>query len=77
MHMCVCKLTNIGSDNGLSHGRRQVIIWIIAGILSIGPLGTNFSEILIEIQIFLFKKMHVKMSSRLENGGHFVQASVR
>ena len=35
----------------------------IAGILLIGPLGTNFSETLIGIQTFLFKKMHLKMSS--------------
>ena len=34
----------IGSDNGLSPGRRQVIIWTNAGILLIGPLGINFSE---------------------------------
>ena len=32
-------------------------------ILSIGPLQTNFSENSIEIHIFLFKKMHLKMSS--------------
>ena len=56
-------LTIIGSDNGLSPGRRQPIIWTSAGILLIGPLGTNFSEILIGIQTFLFKKMHLKMSS--------------
>ena len=30
-------------------------------ILLIGPLGTNFSEILIEIYIFSSKKMHLKM----------------
>ena len=29
----------------------------------IGPLGTNFCEILIGIQIFSFKKMPLKMSS--------------
>ena len=46
------KLTIIGSDNGLSPGRRQAIIWTNAGILLIGPLGTNFSEILIGIQTF-------------------------
>ena len=62
-HICVVKLTIIGSDNGLSPGRRQAIIWTNAGILLIGPLGTNFSEILIEIHIFSFKKMHLKMSS--------------
>ena len=42
-------VTIIGSDNGLSPGRRQAIIWTKAGILLIEPLGTNFSEILIEI----------------------------
>ena len=56
-------LTIIGSDNGLSPGRRQAIIWTNAGILLIGPLATNFSEILTEIYIFPFKQMHLKMSS--------------
>ena len=51
------------SDNGLSPGRRQAIIWTNAGILFIGPCGTNFSEILIGIQTFSFKKRHLKMSS--------------
>ena len=37
--------------------------WTHAGILLIGPLGTNFSEILIEIHILSFKKMHLKMSA--------------
>ena len=32
-------------------------------MLLIGPLGTNFSEILIGIQTFSFKKTHLKMSS--------------
>ena len=63
MHICVGKLTTIGSYNGLSPGRRQAIIWTIAGILLIGPLGTNFSEILNGIQTFSFKKMHLQMSS--------------
>ena len=62
-HICVSKPTIIDSDNGLSPGRRQAIIWTNAGILLIWPLGTNFSEILIEIDIFLFKKMHLKVSS--------------
>ena len=51
-HICVNNLTIIGSDNGLSTGRRQAIIYTNAGILSIGPLGTKFSEILIEIHAF-------------------------
>ena len=62
-HICVGKLTIIGSDNGLSPVRRQAIIWTNAGILLIRPSGTNFSEILIEIDVFSFKKMHLKMSS--------------
>ena len=62
-HICVGKLTIIGSDNGLSPERRQAIIWTNAGILLIGPLGTNCSEILIEIQTFALKKIRLKMSS--------------
>ena len=54
---------NIGSNNGLWPGRQQDIIWTDAGILLIGPLGRNFSEILIEIYTFLFKKIRLKMSS--------------
>ena len=73
-HICVSKLTIIGSDNGLSPGRRHAIIWTNAGISLIGPLGTKFSEILIEIHTFSFKKIHLKMSSG--NGGHFVSVSM-
>ena len=60
---CVSKLNVIGSDNGLSPGRRQAINWTNAGILLIGPLGIKFSEIIIEIHAFSFKKMHLKLSS--------------
>ena len=62
-HICVSKLTIIGSDNGLSPGRRQAIIWTNAGILLIRTLRTNFSDSLSEIRAFSFKKMHLKMSS--------------
>ena len=62
-HICVNKLTTIGSDNGLSPGRRQAIIWTNGGIFLVGPLGTNFSEIFIGVEIFLLKKMHLNMSS--------------
>ena len=61
--ICVGKLTIIGPDNGLSPGRRQATIWTNAGILLIGLWGINFSEILISIQTFSFKKMHLQMSS--------------
>ena len=63
MHICVSRLVIIGSDNGLSLGRRQAIIWTNAGILLIGPWGTNFSEISIKILTFSFTKMHLKVSS--------------
>ena len=59
----VVKLAIIGSYNGLSPGRHQAIIWTYAGILLTGPSGTNFIEIVIGIQTFSFKKMHLKMSS--------------
>ena len=62
-HICVGNLTIIGLDNGLSPGRRQAIIWTNDRILLIGPLGTNFSEILIGIQTFSFTKLHLKTSS--------------
>ena len=55
-HTCVSKIIIIGSDNGLSPGRRQAIIWTNTGIFLIGPIETNFNEILSEIIIFSFKK---------------------
>ena len=62
-HICVGNRTIIGSDNGLSPCQRLPIIWTNAGILLIGPLGTDFGEISIKILIFLFKKMRLKVSS--------------
>ena len=62
-HICISKLNIIGSDNGLTHGWCQAIIWTNAGILLIGYSGTKFSEILIAIQTFSFKKMHLKLLS--------------
>ena len=63
MHICVSKLTIIGSDNGLPLGWCQAIIWTNAGILLIRPLRTNFREILIKIYTFSFRIMHLKMYS--------------
>ena len=62
-NICVSKLATIGSDHGLSPGRRQAIIWTNAGILLIGPLGTHFGGILIEIHTFSLKKMRLERSS--------------
>ena len=61
-HTCVNKLIIIGSDYGLSPGRRQAIIWTNAGILLIRTIWRNFSEILNEINAFSYKKMHLEIS---------------
>ena len=56
MYKCIRKLTIIGSDNGLSPGQRQAIIWLNAGILLIRPLRTNFSEILNRISYIFIQE---------------------
>ena len=63
MHIYVSKLTITDSGNGLSPGWHQAIIWSNGGLLLIGLLGTNLIEILIEINTFSFRKMHLKMLS--------------
>ena len=71
-HICVSKLTIIGSHNGLSPGRCQAIIWNNAGILLIRTLVRNLREIISEFNSFSLKKMHFKMASakwRLYNLG--------
>ena len=62
-HICVSKLTIIGSGNGLLPGWHQAIIWTNGGYCSFEPLGINFWEISMEIHTFSLKKMHLKMSS--------------
>ena len=62
--MChISNLIAIASDNALSPGRRQAIIWTNSGILLIRPLETKFSEILIEIHTLSFNKTHLEMLS--------------
>ena len=64
MHICIGKLTIIGLDNGFNawtvpnHYLNQfwnIVIWIFR--------NNFFSEILIGIQRFSFKEMHLKMLS--------------
>ena len=55
----VIKLAAIGSDNGLVPGLGQATIWTNTESLLIGPLRTDFSDILIEIHTFWFRKMHL------------------
>ena len=52
---------SMGSRNGSSSVRHQVITWTKADSLKIGPLWTIFIEISIEIQTFSLKKRHLKM----------------
>ena len=61
-HIWVRRVAIIGSDNSLSPGRCQAIIWPNCWILLIAPLGTNCSEILIEIYPYSPRKVHLKMS---------------
>ena len=62
-------------DNGLQPDWCQAIISTNVGILSVGHMGTNFSEIFIGIQTFSLTKCIWKHC--LEYGGHFVSASMR
>ena len=55
-HITVSKVNTIGSDDGLSPGPHQAIIWTNAGLVSIVTLGTNSIEIISEIQTFSLKK---------------------
>ena len=64
MHYVSPTLTIIGSDNGLSPVRRHTIIWTNAVLLFIGPIGTKFSQIVFEMKISSFKKMHLNMSGK-------------
>ena len=65
-HICVSKLNIIGSDNGLSCGRRQAIIWTNTWILLIGHLRTNFREIPIG-PFYIFIEENA-LKCRLRNG---------
>ena len=61
-----CPRKAIELNHSLTHsltGRRQAIICTNAGILSFGPSEKIFSEVLIKIQSFSFKKIYLKMSS--------------
>ena len=73
-HKCISKVAIMGSDSGLVPALCQAIIWTNGAILLIWSLGTNFGDILIEIQHFYSRKSIWKC--RLENDVHFVSASM-
>ena len=66
-HICAGNLTIVSSDNGLSPGLCQAINWTNAGILLIGLLGTNFSEISIQLLAFSLKKIRLKVSNTFDS----------
>ena len=68
-HICVSKIIIIDSDNGLSPGRRQVIIRTNAGML-IGPLGIYFSELFNRIQYIFIHE------NAFQNGVYFISATM-
>ena len=65
----------IGSGISMAPNRWQAITWTNEDLLSIGPLQTNFREILIEIQTFFHSRQHI-WKYYLQNGSHFVSASI-
>ena len=73
-HICVGNLTIIASDNDLSPGRRQAIIWTNAGILLIEPLGTISMQLPSKFIHFHSRKCIWKC--RQEYGGHNVSTSM-
>ena len=63
-HIWVSDLTIIGSDNSFSPCGHQAIVSTFAGVVLILTLGTNFSEILREINTFSVKKMYLKLTAK-------------
>ena len=63
---------SIGSDNGLAPVWHQAISWINTDLLSVRPLGTNFSEIWIKIRTLnslkCMWKYHLRMAFILFRG---------
>ena len=74
MHICISKLTIIGSDNGLSPGRRQAIIWTNARILLIKSLKQTSLKYQSKFKHFHSWKCVWKCCRRI--GIHFVAASM-
>ena len=62
MHICISKLSTIGSVNGLLPAGARPLFEPMLGYWQLN-LGINFNEILIKICTFSFKKMHLKMLS--------------
>ena len=65
------KFIIIGSDNGLSPGQHQAIIWTNAGILLfVGHLWTNFSEILTKFTFFIQENVFENVVGKMTTSMH-------
>ena len=73
MFICASKLGNDWFRSWFVAYLAASIIWTNAGLLLIGPLGMNFSDIWIKMHEFLYKDINLEC---LENGIHVVSASV-
>ena len=76
VNVSVGKLTTIGSNNGLSPGRRQTIIWTNVGILLIWPLTLWKTSVKCLSKFIHFHSRKCVWKSRLQNGDHFASASM-
>ena len=66
VHFGICELGQFDTAYRRQDTVERCLLWILGGndgILLIRTIGTNSSEILIEIHTFSFKKIHLKMSS--------------
>ena len=64
---------SVGYGNGLSPIRRQAITWTNAGLLSIGPLGTNLNEIR-HTKLLIYEDAFENVACQI--GSHFVQGEM-
>ena len=58
MYACIRELHQKGSNNGVLPERHQATVRTNAGMLSKGPPGDEFNEILIQMRSFSLKILH-------------------
>ena len=69
-HIFVSTFSNIYSDNGLSPGRHQAIIWSNVGMFIIGPFSENYVS-----KFIYFPSRNYLWKCRLRDVDHFVAIS--
>ena len=73
-HLCISKLTTIGLDNGLLPGRHQTIIWTMLEYCKLDP--SEQTSVISLSKFIHFYSSKCIWKYHLENGGHFVSASI-